>query len=168
MAVIRSMIIIPGPIFAMLALIGLAAIFEARVGMVQKCAGKMRVVATVGRSRRHTGGAKRRDFDCGWLVGSHQFGDEWFPARCKMIITRREPRYILAERGMLVTVGDFSRKRIEADMIAGPAWTLSLCLAHIERKDGRGGARADSVVRPNGLTKFGITHHVENRRKRFA
>src|SRR6516162_5062080 len=44
----------------------------------------------------------------------------------------------------------------------------SLCLAHIERKDGRGEARADSVVRPNGLTKFGITHHVEDRRKGFA
>src|SRR5262249_28556577 len=44
----------------------------------------------------------------------------------------------------------------------------SLCLAHIERKDGRGEARADSVVRPNGLTKFGITHHIENRRKGFA
>src|SRR6516165_3580181 len=44
----------------------------------------------------------------------------------------------------------------------------SLCLAHTERKDGRGEARAHSVVRPNGLTKFEITHHVENRRKGFA
>ena len=39
---------------------------------------------------------------------------------------------------------------------------------HIERKDGRGEACADGVVRPNGLIKFGITHHVENRRKGFA
>jgi len=45
-----------------------------------------------------------RDFNCGWLVGARELGDEWFPARCKMIVTRREPRYNLTERGMLVTV----------------------------------------------------------------
>jgi hypothetical protein len=45
-----------------------------------------------------------RDFECAWLVGAHQFGDEWFPAHCKMIITRREPRRNLAEQGILVTV----------------------------------------------------------------
>ena len=36
-----------------------------------------------------------RDFNCGWLVGARELGDEWFPARCKMIVTRREPRYNL-------------------------------------------------------------------------
>lgn len=45
-----------------------------------------------------------RSFICGWLSGAREFGDEWFPARCKMIVTRREPRYNLAERGALVTV----------------------------------------------------------------
>jgi Fe-S-cluster containining protein len=45
-----------------------------------------------------------RDFNCGWLVGARELGDEWFPARCKMIVTRREPRSNLTERGMLVTV----------------------------------------------------------------
>jgi hypothetical protein len=48
--------------------------------------------------------ASCQDFDCGWLVGAREFGDEWFPARCKMIITRREPRHNLTERGTLVTV----------------------------------------------------------------
>ena len=27
-------------------------------------------------------------FICGWLSGAREFGDEWFPARCKMIIAR--------------------------------------------------------------------------------
>ena len=45
-----------------------------------------------------------RGFVCGWLSDELKVGDEWFPARCKMIVTRREPRYNLAERGALVTV----------------------------------------------------------------
>ena len=45
-----------------------------------------------------------RNFTCGWLVGARELGDEWFSARCKMIVSPREPRYNLAERGMLVTV----------------------------------------------------------------
>ena len=48
--------------------------------------------------------ASCQSFICGWLSGAREFGDEWFPARCKMIVTRREPRYNLAERGALVTV----------------------------------------------------------------
>jgi uncharacterized protein len=48
--------------------------------------------------------ASCRSFTCGWLLGARELGDEWFPARCKMIVTRREPRYNLAEQGMLVTV----------------------------------------------------------------
>ena len=48
--------------------------------------------------------ASCRSFACGWLLGARELGDEWFPTRCKMIVTRREPRYNLAEQGMLVTV----------------------------------------------------------------
>ena len=38
------------------------------------------------------------------LRASYAINDDWFPARCKMIITPRHPKHTLAERGMLVTV----------------------------------------------------------------
>jgi hypothetical protein len=41
---------------------------------------------------------------CGWLSGLPEFGDEWFPARCKMIISIRDPQRGLREGGMRVTV----------------------------------------------------------------
>ena len=37
-------------------------------------------------------------FVCGWLAGEPKIGDEWFPARCKMIIART------AEQGFLIIV----------------------------------------------------------------
>jgi hypothetical protein len=39
-----------------------------------------------------------RGFICGWLSGERKIGDEWFPARCKMIIARA------AEHGFLIIV----------------------------------------------------------------
>jgi hypothetical protein len=45
-----------------------------------------------------------RGFICGWLSGELEVGDEWFPARCKMIIAPRVPPHTLADQGMLVTV----------------------------------------------------------------
>jgi uncharacterized protein len=45
-----------------------------------------------------------RGFVCGWLAGELAIDDDWFPARCKMIITPRSAKHSLAERGMLVTV----------------------------------------------------------------
>jgi hypothetical protein len=30
-----------------------------------------------------------QSFVCGWLSGAREFGEEWFPGRCKMIVTRR-------------------------------------------------------------------------------
>lgn len=45
-------------------------------------------------------------FICGWLadVPDLALGDEWFPARCKMIIAPRSPPHSIGEQGMLVTV----------------------------------------------------------------
>jgi hypothetical protein len=43
-------------------------------------------------------------FVCGWLGGTLGLGDEWFPARCKMIISPRVPGQNLAEQGFLITV----------------------------------------------------------------
>ena len=45
-----------------------------------------------------------RGFICGWLSGELKVGDEWFPARCKMIISPRVPGQNVAERGFLITV----------------------------------------------------------------
>jgi uncharacterized protein len=47
--------------------------------------------------------ASCRGFICGWLA-SAQYGDEWFPARCKMIITPRVPSGEVAKQGMLLSV----------------------------------------------------------------
>jgi len=41
--------------------------------------------------------ASCRGFVCGWLAGEPKIGDEWFPARCKMIIAR-------AQQGVLIIV----------------------------------------------------------------
>ena len=46
-----------------------------------------------------------RGFECGWLGGKDDnIGDEWFPARCKMILTPRVRGHSLADEGVLVTV----------------------------------------------------------------
>jgi hypothetical protein len=45
-----------------------------------------------------------RGFVCGWLSDELELGDEWFPARCKMIVTPRVPGHSAAEQGFLVTV----------------------------------------------------------------
>jgi len=45
-----------------------------------------------------------RGFTCGWLSGLPEFGDEWFPARCKMILTPRDPKRTARKQGLLVTV----------------------------------------------------------------
>jgi hypothetical protein len=39
--------------------------------------------------------ASCRGFVCGWLVGETKIGDEWFPARCKMIIARAADKSFL-------------------------------------------------------------------------
>ncbi|MBV8825287.1 MAG: YkgJ family cysteine cluster protein [Hyphomicrobiales bacterium] len=44
-----------------------------------------------------------RGFNCGWLA-SVDVGDEWFPARCKMIIAVRAPGHSIKDNGMLLTV----------------------------------------------------------------
>jgi hypothetical protein len=38
------------------------------------------------------------------LSGLPEFGDEWFPARCKMILTPRDPKRTARKQGLLVTV----------------------------------------------------------------
>ena len=64
----------------------------------------MRVLPPVDVRSIQSGPAACQTFVCGWLSGAREFGDEWFPARRKIIVTRREPRYNLTERGALVTL----------------------------------------------------------------
>jgi hypothetical protein len=45
-----------------------------------------------------------QDFVCGWLGGELGLPDEWFPARCKMIISPRVPGRNVTEQGFLITV----------------------------------------------------------------
>src|SRR6516162_2640123 len=45
-----------------------------------------------------------RTFDCGWLSGLREFGDEWFPARCKMVLVPRNPTLSLSDGGIMVAV----------------------------------------------------------------
>jgi hypothetical protein len=43
-------------------------------------------------------------FVCGWLRGALGLGDEWFPARCKMIISPRVMGQNDVKQGFLITV----------------------------------------------------------------
>jgi hypothetical protein len=43
-------------------------------------------------------------FVCGWLGGALGLGDEWFPARCKMVISPRVPGQNDVKQGFLITV----------------------------------------------------------------
>ena len=45
-----------------------------------------------------------REFRCGWLSGLPEFGDEGFPARCKMVLSLRVPPHSIREQGIMVTV----------------------------------------------------------------
>jgi hypothetical protein len=45
-----------------------------------------------------------RNFVCGWLLDELELPDEWFPARCKMIISPRVWGHNVAETGFLITV----------------------------------------------------------------
>src|SRR5215469_13582461 len=56
-----------------------------------------------------------RGFICGWLSDELKVGDEWFPAHCKMIISRA------AEKGFLIRSGLPKRVAARAILRAAPS-----------------------------------------------